>query len=334
MSTIKDIARIAGVNVSTVSRALSGSKGVGEETREKILVIANELGYTPDFSARAMVGKGTRLIGVIVPEISSNYYAQIVNCIENELTALDYSVIIGVTSFDARKEIRCVETLINRKVDGIIFSGMMNSETEVYIQKTDKCKKINFVFLEPFQRINKYDCILIDGDIGIDDAIKHLANLGHREIGFIGEELSSRYRLEPFKKALLKNGLQYNNCYAKSGKERFESGGYLRMKELLEGNEKPTAVFAAYDNMAIGAMKAAKEAGIVIPDHMSIVSYDNIRESAYLDVPLTTIYPPIHKMSLQGVKHLVELIEGKADFDVKLLTMKPELIIRESTCKI
>lgn len=331
MATIKDIARIAGVNVSTVSRALSGISGVGDETRERIVDIAHELNYTPDFSARAMVGKRTKLIGVIVPEISSNYYAQIVDYIESELTSLAYSIIIGVSSFEDKKEIQCIDMLINRKVDGIVFCGMVNNETEVHIDKLDKRCSIPFVFIEPTIKLSQYNCVLVDGDYGIDMAVKHLVGLGHRAVGFVGEDLSARYRLPPFKKALLKYGLKYDERYIRSGRERFEYGGYLRMKELLSGNEIPTAVFTSYDNIAIGAIKALREDGLKVPEEMSIVGYDNIREAAFLDVPLTTVSHPIRKMSLEGVKLLLESIEGREHNGMKLIQLEPELIIREST---
>ena len=328
MATIKDIARIAGVNVSTVSRALSGMNGVGDATREKLMKIARELGYSPDFSARALVGKSTKLIGVIVPEISSNYYSQIVEQIENGLDSYGYSIIIETSAFDEQKEVRCIEMLIGRKVDGIIFAGITSDAGLEYIEKKIGKTDIPVVFLEPVKEIGDHDCIIIDGEDGVKKAIGHFANSGHKSIGFIGEDLSSRFRLPVFKKALKEFGIPCNDKHIKSGKERL--GGYLRMKELLDMGDIPTAVFAAYDYIAIGAMRALQEAGLKVPEDISIIGYDNIRESEYLAVPLTTVYPPITEMAAKGVEMLLKRIESSDGGACERAVLYSQLIVRES----
>ena len=216
MSTIKDIAKIAGVNVSTVSRALSGSSEVGEETRKRVEQIAKELLYLPNYSARALAGKGTRLIGMIVPEISSNYYAQIVNNVENELNDKGYTLIVGTTGFETKKEVENLEMFIGRKVDGIIFAGMVGSEAGEYLEKLNKKVNIPVVFFEPISKTPKQDSILIDGAFGIKLAVSYLVELGHKSIGFIGEELSSGLDFPPSKK-MKDYGIQVDERLVKSG---------------------------------------------------------------------------------------------------------------------
>lgn len=336
MATIKDIAKIAGVNVSSVSRALSGSSEVGEETRARIVKIANELGYTPNYSARALVGKGTSLIGMLVPEISSNYYAKIVNAVENELNDRGYTLIIGTTDFRADKEAEKFEMFIGRKVDGIILAGITDIDGVRHIAAKSEKAAIPVIFLEPVRETRGkdcilQDCILMDMDCGIRLAVEHLVKLGHKTIGFIGENLSSRFRLPIFRRITGEMGIKLDEKFVKSGIERFESGGYLRMKELLSKGELPTAIIAAYDNIAIGAMKALQEAGLKVPEDISVVGYDNIRESEFLAVPLTTIFPPIAEMVSRGVELLLKRMDKGEDSESRKIMLYPELVVRESS---
>ena len=329
MVSIKDIAKIAGINVSSVSRALSGSSEVGEETRKRVEAIAKELGYTPNYSARALVGKSTRLIGVIVPEINSNYYTQIVNCIENKLNEKGYNLLIGITGFKSEKEVQNLDTFIGRKVDGVVITSAIGDIDKVAADK--KSRNLPVVFLEPIKQINRLDCIYIDGNYGVKLAVKHLFDLGHKSVGFIGEDLSTRYRLNAFKKSMEDFGIPFNEKYMRSGKERFELGGYLRTRELLTIGDMPTAIFAVYDNFAIGAMRALQEAGLSVPKDISVIGYDNIRESEYLSVPLTTVSPPIVEMASKGMELLFKRIEEGGDGAAENTVLYPELIVRKST---
>jgi LacI family transcriptional regulator len=331
MATIKDIAKIAGVNVSSVSRALSGSSEVSEETRVRIAKIAGELGYTPNYSARALVGKGTRLIGMVVPEISSNYYAKIVNSVENELNEKGYTLIIGTTDFKAEKETEKFNMFLGRKVEGVILAGITDIDGARHTAEKAGKAGIPVIFLDPVGETPGNDCILIDGSLGMRLAVEHLARLGHKSSGFIGEDISSKYRLPVFRRIAEELGIQLEERFIKSGMERFERGGYLRMKELLSEGELPTAIMAAYDNIAIGAMKALQEAGLKVPEDISVVGYDNIREAEYLSVSLTTVFPPVSEMAVEGVRLLLTRMEEKTAEGNRVELLSPELIVRGST---
>ena len=341
MATIKDIAKIANVNISTVSRALRGLSGVSEEMRIYIHEIAEKVGYNPDFSARALVGKSTKLIGVIVPEISSNYYSQIVDNFENKLNAIGYSTIIETTGFMSKKEIACIKTMIGRKVDGIIFAGMFGQETYEFIRNKENLSKMPFVLFETenftshnAENINVcFDTIETNVQYGMSLAIEHLIGLGHKIIGLIGER-RTQMRISSFKKAMEEYGMPLNKKLVMIGNERFEYGGYLRMNELLKRKTIPTAVCVMYDYMAIGAMKALQEAGLKVPDDVSIIGYDNIRESEYLFTPLTTINPPVTEISIIAVEILQKCIKNKNLCGAAKMRLNPELIIRKSTAVI
>ncbi|WP_165452812.1 LacI family DNA-binding transcriptional regulator [Paenibacillus thalictri] len=348
MSTIEEIAKIAGVSASTVSRALANNKKISEKTIKRIEKIANELNYTPNLSARALTGKGTKLIGLIVPEITSNYYAQIINRVESELYAKGYALIIGTTGFNADKGIRNLEVFIGRAVDGIIYADEINfdevnvaevkEKIKSLVEKNNEKNNLPIVFLGFAGENTGHECITVDDEYGISLLVSHLVGLGHKSIGFIGEKLSKKARLPPFKKALAEWGLEYNEKFIKTdGNERFEAGGYMRMKELLAEGDLPTAVFATYDNIAIGAMKALHEAGLKVPEDISIIGFDNIKESEYLIPALTTVFPPIMEMTQRAVDILIEKIE-KIDknetvrkYTAAKTTLYPELVLRQST---
>jgi LacI family transcriptional regulator len=331
MANLKDIAKIAGVNASTVSRALNNSRGINERTKNEICKIAREINYIPDQTARALVGKGTKTIGVILQEISSDYYTKLLAYIEQELRKDGYSILMGFTNHDFNIESQYLRIFNKRRVDGIILAGYMYKELEAFLDSMRKIQETPMILIQTHIKYPKYDHIMVDEEYGFDIAIKHLKSLGHERIGIVADEVSSQIRLDILRGVILANGLKYDQRYVKVGKERFEQGGYLRMKELLRQSEIPTAVIATYDHIAIGALKALYDANLKVGEDISIVSYDNIRESEFLVDPLTTISPPIEAMTELGVKLLLEKIESKEKPVIQHISLKPELILRNTT---
>lgn len=331
MPTLKDIAKIAGVNKSTVSRALNGSQDVSEERRKEILRIADEIGYIPDESAKVLAGKNGRTIGIILPEIDCNYYASVVGSIEARLKERGYSLIIGQSGFRLENELHYLKLFIQKKVDGIIFDPCNKDN---FLQQFEKIKKIinvPVIFIETTLKLPDYDVIDIDNYYGVGLAIEHLVKTGCKKIGFISEYLSSAVRLPAFEEALMKFEIPLDKSLIKIGRERLEEGGYLRMKELIAQGLLPEAVFASYDTMAHGALKALAEHGIRVPQDLSIVGFDNIRESSYFSVPLTTIAPPVIQMGEIAVRSLLDKIENKGNSFVQHISLKPKLVVRNST---
>ncbi|NLM27926.1 MAG: LacI family transcriptional regulator [Clostridiaceae bacterium] len=175
-------------------------------------------------------------MGVIVPEISSNYYATMLDCIEKELNEKDYSLIVGMAHHDYQKEIHYLKVFSNRRVDGIILAGSMYSEINKTLDKIRKRNNIPIVLIHSFISYEDYDYIFVDDIYGINAAMEYLKELGHRNIGYIADELASRFRIEKIKESISKNGLNLNKEHIKIGKVGFEAGGYQLMQELL--NEK------------------------------------------------------------------------------------------------
>jgi len=331
MPTLKDIAERVGVNKSTVSRALSDSGKIASKTREKILKVANELGYIPNETAKVLAGKRSKTIGIILPELDCNYYAGLVGAVESKLKDQGYSLIIGQTGFKHENEFHYLELFVRKNLDGILISVHDRIKFGKEIVKARKILKIPVVIIEYFIDIPDFDVIEIDNMYGIDIAIDHLYKLGHRRIGFISEYLSMGTRYPAYVEAMKKRNLTINEKFVKYGYERLELGGYLRMKELLGEKEIPTAVFVSYDTMAQGALKAIAEAGMRVPEDISVIGFDNIRESAYFSTPLTTIALPVLEMSEKAVDTLLRKIENDNVSTVQHLSLKPELVIREST---
>lgn len=333
MITLKDIAQMAGVNISTVSRALNDSNEVSDEKKQEIRNIAASLNYTPNYYAKALAGKETKTVGVIVPEISSNYYATMIGAIETGLQDHGYSLIIGVSHHEWKLENHYLNVFWNRKVDGILIAGSMYNEITPTINRIHS-DNIPIVLIHSFIDHQNYDYVAIDDSYGIGQAIQLFKKQGHRHIGYIASELASRFRLQILKKIIHDNGLILNEKHIKIGKEANEFCGYKYMKELINEGDMPTAILAAYDDIAVGAMRALYEYKYRVPEDISIIGYDNIRQSAFLRCPLTTISPPVEKMEKICLDILFQKIEDKNLKTIQHISLNSELIIRESTTKI
>ncbi len=331
MATLKDIARELNIHPSTVSRALNNSSEVGEKTKKRVRETADRLNYVPNLSARALVGKSTRLIGVIIPEFRSNYYVNLINNIETELKQNNYSFILGKTNFEPKNAIYYINIFSQRKVDGLIITGPIFKDINKSLDLIQKNYRMPILMMEAFMEYPHYDYVNIDNAYGIEEAVKYLITRGCKNFGYIGDKLSSNKRFPYLKEALSHCGLKIKKEFVKVGSERFEEGGYLRMKELLEQKTLPEVLFASYDHMALGAMKAIHEAGLRIPEDISIFGYDNINECEYMYKSLTSISQPIREMTKIGINSLIEKIENKEESSVHHITLKPKLIVREST---
>lgn len=333
MIILKDIAQMAGVNISTVSRALNDSNEVSDEKKQEIRNIAASLNYTPNYYAKALAGKETKTVGVIVPEISSNYYATMIGAIEMGLQDHGYSLIIGMSHHEWKLENHYLNVFWNRKVDGILIAGSMHNEITPTINRIHS-DNIPIVLIHSFIDYQNYDYVAIDDSYGIGQAIQLFKKQGHRHIGYIASELASRFRLQILKKIIHDNGLILNEKHIKIGKEANEYCGYKYMKELINEGDMPTAILAAYDDIAVGAMRALYEYKYRVPEDISIIGYDNIRQSAFLRCPLTTISPPVGKMAKICLDILFQKIEDKNLKTIQHISLNSELIIRESTTKI
>jgi LacI family transcriptional regulator len=335
MVSLKDIAQIVGCDTSTVSRALNDSKEVSDETKMAIKKIAKELNYTPNYSARALVGKGMNTIGVVVPEFSSNHFAQLIGYIEMILKQNNFFLFVGISHHQLANEIECINNMLSRGVDGILLAFPIYSKLQEFLMKIREKSNIPIVTTQPQASLSEIDCVMVDDDYGYDLLMKHIANRGHKDLGFVGDRISTNLRLGPCLRAAEKYGMKLDKKHIVIEKPMYEKGGYVAMSKLLEQpGPLPTAVIASYDDIAIGAAKAILDHNLRIPEDISICGYDNIKESAYLACPLTTIAPPYFEMAQLSTKMLLEQIRTKEQKPRQHIQLNPSLVIRDSIAKI
>jgi LacI family transcriptional regulator len=328
MNTIKDVAKKAHTSITTVSRVLNNSPhSVNPKTREKVLKAVRELNYRPNILARGLVMKESRTIGVIVPDISNSYYSEITHGIENIANQNGYTVIICNTNRLASKALSYIKVLEERQVDGIIFAGGTDAkkllESELKKQKTK-------VILIGNHGID-FPSVQIDNADGACRAISYLIDQGHRNIGFIKgppKSITSRERFQGYKKAMKDNRLPVKEKLIVSGNFTSQSG-YEATRLLLRPKTKPTAIFCANDQMAIGSIKAIRESGYLIPDNISVIGFDDIELASYIRPSLTTVSVPMYQLGQTAMSGLLNIIQEKGV--EKKVTLQTKLIIRESS---
>ncbi len=326
--TIKDIAKMANVAPSTVSRALNNKGRMSSATRERIRRLAQELGYHPNINAKGLATNRTGNIGIIIhkrhkplPGSFYDFYGTIIIGIEEEAGDRGYNFIFS--SVDGKFVVpRCVQ---ERRVDGLVIMGCDISRELIIKLKDDG---MPLVLVD--NHLDGVDSVAVDNTGGAYKAVKYLIKLGHKEIGFVAErltDLSFEERLEGYKLALKEHGLPYDPDIVAEGLTRPDHG-YMAMKKLLRRGT-PSAVFAANDSTAIGAIKAIKEAGLRVPDDIAIVGFDDGGLASQAVPPLTTVRVYRERMASAAAKRLIELIEDPGQSPVNL-TLPTKLIVRES----
>ncbi len=333
-TTIKDIARKANVSHTTVSRALNNKSRIKSETKEKILSIAKELNYRPDFIARSLVMRRTKTLGLVITTIANPFYTELSQGIETMAISLGYNIILCSTNYELSAEKKYIDMLESKGVDGIIFTSAHMGDPNIIglAEEGFPMILVNRRTLHPTVR-DKVDYIGVDNIRGGFLAVEHLIKLGHERIGVIGgsSESSVGYeRLEGGKKALATYGLKVIGDYFLEG-DFLRGSGYQGGKKFLEMDKPPTAIFAANDYMALGTYQAIMEAGIKVPEEIALIGFNDIEFAAMKGIELTTIGQKKYEMGALAAKTLVERIEGRKSGPPEEIILEPELIIRK-TC--
>lgn len=338
MATIKDVAQKAGVSITTVSHVINETRYVSDELTEKVYEAMRALNYRPNIIARSLRSGRTKTIGLVIPDISNPFFADFSRRIEDNGFAHGYNVILCNTDENPAKEEMYVNVLISKQVDGLIFFSSGNSKSfknivslgEVPVVITDR---------EP-EEIDS-DIVLIDNHAGGYQATQYLISLNHKRIACISGPSPIRpsaHRVEGYRSALEEAGIAIDEELIRSGDFRSLSGE-REMRALLELSDPPTAVFACNDMMALGAMRAIKNANLNIPADISVVGFDNTPISALVYPQLTTISQPIKEMADLAVELLIEKIDIKEEQkrqkeltpEYKRIVLDTELVVR-GTC--
>ena len=334
-ATLKDIARRANVTVTAVSLALQkkDTTRVGKKTREKILKIAKELNYRPNYIAKTLVTKKSHAIGLIITTLHNPFYAELAQYIIEKAAEAGYSVLIESLRGEKGDEQKAIDELLMRGVDGLIICAATRQSEAVYElarQGVPFVLAMRSVIDEP--DLPKLDTISMDNERGAYLATQHLILLGHRRIGFIGgpDNVSTGYdRKSGFLAALRVHKIKADKNLMLSGNYLMESG-YEEGNKMLKLPKPPSAVFAANDHMAVGFMTSAYEKGLSVPDDIAVVGFDDIDIAALPSIDLTTISQKKKEMGPLAVKRLIEKIEGKNDEIAMRVMLEPRLIVRKS----
>jgi len=325
--TIYDIAEAADVSIATVSRVINDTGRVKSKTREKVLKIADEMGYHPQAFAQGLASKKKNTIAVVVPVISNYYFMEVLAGIQDKLTDEDYE--LNIINIKPEENLfKQVEHLLKRRVaEGYIFISIHFSD-----KKWEKIKRYDtsIVIIDDYH--HAFDSVSVDNKKGAFKATRYLIEKGYRNIAMLSALESSKpimHRIEGYKKALKEAGLPFNKDLVITGDVSYRDGftekeGYHAMKKLLTGDKIPDACFSASDTKSIGAFKAMQETGIRIP----LISYDNLTISEYIG--LSTVAQPMYEMGHIACENLLLRID-KSDKEISHIIYSPELIIRESS---
>jgi DNA-binding LacI/PurR family transcriptional regulator len=329
MTTIKDIARKAGVAPSVVSRALNNKYGVKDSTKKLILKLAQEMNYYPNTAARSLVTRKTDTIGIMMADISEPYYSQLIKGMEYVANQTGYSLLFS-NSYESVEHNRVLQKMIfAQRVDGLIIVGSNIQEKNFSMSLFEQ--DIPFVLVERNFSDPRVNCIWVDNIAGAYLATKYLIKKGHRKIGHMAGNLYFQValdRLEGYKKALVEAGIEYSEELVVSGNFVWQSG-YESMKDLLKHHPQCTAVFVASDTMAYGALQAITEAGLNVPDDVGIIGFDDLEFSSLTNPPLTTIRQPRYQMGQKAMEVLTDILRDEAENGIKI-PLAPELIVRRS----
>ncbi len=332
--SIKDIAQRAAVSHSTVSRALSNSALVRTETRDRIQCLAREMGYSPDALARSLVQGRTRTIGVVVTTITDPFIAELVQAIESAAYLHGYTVILASSSAEPKRELAAVEMLRSKRVDGVIVTS--SRVGTLYQEHLNQLAAPVVLVNSQSQLGGQYTfAIGVDNRHGACLATEHLIGLGHRRIAYISgpaDHDDDLDRLGGYRDALSQVGIEFAPERVVDGTGRAD-GGEAAVPKLMALAQRPTAAFCYNDMTAIGLLRAARRAGISIPEDLAIVGFDDIPLASYVRPALTTVRQPTAMMGTRALQMVLDLLPdgSPGQSAVSDVVVQGELIVRESS---
>ncbi|WP_339226005.1 LacI family DNA-binding transcriptional regulator [Oceanobacillus sp. FSL K6-2867] len=327
MVTIQEVAKKAGVSTATVSRVLNNRETVKEKTRIRVEQAIEELNYEPSALGRNLRNSESRLLLVLIPSISNPFYTEIINGIEDTAISKGYNILLCETDSNPKREAIYFNMVRNRLADGIILMDPTVNRKNLY----DLASRHPIVQCSEFDEQGEISYVTIDNELAAYQAVKHLIKIGNRKVALINTDekyLYARERRSGYEKALHEFGLPIETKQMRETEQLEFEGGQQAMRSLLNDADRPDAVFAVSDVLAIGAMKEIQLQGLKVPDDIAVIGFDKISFSNMTNPTLTTIAQPMYKMGCTSANMIINKIRGKA---VESLILDHELIIREST---
>jgi len=328
MVTIKDVAREAKVSVATVSRVLNGSGPVSDETMRRIREVAGRIRYVPHSGARSLITSRTDTLGVLLPDLYGEFFSEIIRGMDDTAQKNGFHLLISRAYAD-RHGIETAIRAMRGRVDGVVaMSPDLDAESLLNLPST-----IPVVLLCSVPRGNEIDSLTIQNCRGAREMVSHLISLGHRRIAIIkgsARNYDAAERLRGYRLALRDAGISRDPSLERDGNFT-EAAGYAAVQELLALEDRPTAIFAANDSMAIGALSALRESGVSVPDEVAVAGFDDIPLARYMDPPLSSVHVPICELGARAVDLLLHGIEHKNDHPRRRERVSTKIVIRRST---
>lgn len=333
MASIKDVAQRAQVSITTVSHVVNRTRFVSDKVRADVEAAIRELGYVPSAVARSLKSNTTKTIGMLIPNCTNPYFAEIVRSVEDHCFAAGYTLILCNTDDDPHRQGVYLKVLSEKRIDGMIIISTGQDEDLLRLLKG---QPIPTVLLD--REINEVNCDLVQNAHlqGGLMATQHLIDLGHRRIACLAgpaDLTPSTQRIEGWRNALAQNGLTEESADLLWHSDFSSQGGYVTMQAILAHPQRPTAVFVCNDLMGVGALSAAHEAGVRVPQDMSLIGFDDIELAHFTSPPLTTIAQPKHRIGVAAVDMLLERIQG-GRVEARTVLFQPELVVRNSTAGV
>lgn len=329
MVTIKDVAREAGVSVATVSRACNGSAAVTEDTRRHVLDIAARLGYTPHGAARSLITNRTSTIGVLLPDLYGEFFSEVIRGVDQAAQRGGYHLLVS-SSHDESREIVAAFRAMRGRVDGLL---VMSPDLDARAAVHEFTDRFPVVLLNCPAEADRYDSIVIDNLDGARAIVRHLIELGHRRIAMItGRERNydSVERRRGFREVVREAGIAGEDALEITG-DFSEASGFRAAAALLEAPRRPTAIFAANDSMAIGALSALRAGSLRVPEDISVAGFDDIPMAQYMNPPLTTVHVDISALGALATERLLSHMREVPEHVHRQEVVSCTLVVRGSS---
>jgi DNA-binding LacI/PurR family transcriptional regulator len=333
--TILEISRETGFSKSTVHRALSGAGRIDPETRDKVMEYVKKHNYQPNLQARSLVGAKTFILGVVVPDLSSQAYARAIAGVEKVALSKGYSILIFSSDNSHLKQLQLINRIKQYGIEGFIISPAHLIEQQEFI---DGLKNAGIPYVGIHNCQSQDICLVSSGEeIGAFRAVEYLIKLGHRRIGHVTIEQPDpgiKHKFDGYMRALKTYGVAYDPALVVRKDKSYAFGsGYETTRELLQISDPPSAIFALSDNIAVGVAKGIKSLGLKIPEDVSLIGYDNKDFTQVMEPQLTTVKTHFDEIGEHAATLLIGKIENP-DFELKKTVCTPELVIRGSCTEL
>lgn len=328
--TIYDVAREAKVSMATVSRVVNGNPNVKPSTRRKVLETIERLGYRPNAVARGLASKKTTTVGVIIPDISNIFFAELARGIEDIATMYKYNIILSNSDQNKEKELKLINNMLEKQVDGLLFMG--GNVTEEHANQFST-SSVPVVLAAAYDETGKIPSVNIDYEAAAFEATSHLLESGHEHPAFIyGHEdmkMRNQFKYDGYMRALKEHGVNINEDFIIDSGYSYKAG-IEGINKLMNLEERPTAVFTASDELALGAIHGAQDLNIKIPEELEVIGFNNTRLAKMVRPTLTTIVQPIYDIGAVGMRLLTKYM-NKEEVEEDRVILPHRIVKRNST---